>query len=126
MNAIFSAGLVVAALSASFGATSAVAQQAKQDFVLVNRTGYELSHVFVSPTKSNDWEDDVLGQDTLDDGQRVSIRFKRSVTSCRWDLKVVYSVDDSSAVWSNIDLCKIERITIRYNKNADTTSASFD
>ena len=68
----------------------------------------------------------MLGQDTLEDGQRVNIRFNRSVTTCRWDLKVVYSVDNSNAVWSNIDLCNIERITIRYNKNSDTTSASFD
>ena len=126
MNAFFSASLAVAALAASFIATPAAAQQGKQDFVLINRTGYELSQVFVSPNKSNDWEGDVLGQDTLEDGQRVNISFKRSVTTCRWDLKVVYSVDDSSAVWGDIDLCKIERITIRYNKNTDTTSASFD
>lgn len=126
MNAFFSASLAVAALAASAIATPVAAQQARQDFVLVNRTGYELSNVYVSPNRSNDWEDDVLGQDTLEDGQRVNIRFKRSVTTCRWDLKVIYSVDDSNAVWSNIDLCKIERITIRYNKNTDTTSASFD
>ena len=126
MNAFFSASLAVAALAASAIATPVVGQQAKQDFVLVNRTGYELSHVYVAPNRSNDWENDVLGQDTLEDGQRVNIRFNRSATTCLWDLKVVYSVDNSNAVWSYIDLCNIERITIRYNKNSDTTSASFD
>ena len=107
-------------------ATPAAAQQAKQDFTLVNRTGYELSQVHVSPRQSNDWEDDVLGQDTLADGERVAIRFQRSVKSCMWDLKVTYSVDDSTAIWRGIDLCSVERITIRYNKNTDTTSAAFD
>ena len=126
MNAFFSASLAVAALAASAIATPVVGQQAKQDFVLVNRTGYELSHVYVAPNRSNDWENDVLGQDTLEDGQGGNIRFNRSATTCLWDLKVVYSVDNSNAVWSNIDLCNIERITIRYNKNSDTTSASFD
>ncbi len=77
MNACFSASPAVAALAAFAVATPVAAQQAKQDFVLVNRTGYELLHVYVSPNRSNDWEDDVLGQ-------------------------------------------------IRYNKNTDTTSASFD
>ena len=37
MNAIFSASLAVAALAASAIATPVAAQQAKQDFVLVNR-----------------------------------------------------------------------------------------
>lgn len=119
------AGLALMAL-APLAANPAAAQQGRQDFVLVNRTGYELSHVFVSPTKSNDWQQDVMGQDTLDDGERVEIKFSRAATTCRWDLKVVYTIDDSSAVWSNIDLCKVERITIRYNKSTDTTSASFD
>ena len=107
-------------------ATPAAAQQAKQDFTLINRTGYELSQVYVSPNQSNDWEDDVLGQDTLADGERVAIRFERAVKSCMWDLKVTYSIDDSNAVWRGINLCSVERITIRYNKNTDTTSASFD
>jgi hypothetical protein len=104
----------------------AAAQQARQDFVLSNRTGYELSEIYVSPTKSDDWQDDVLGQDTLENGQRVHIRFKRATTTCRWDLKVVYKVDDSSAVWRDINLCEVENITIRYNKSTDTTTASFD
>jgi len=114
------------ALAAPLFAAPAAAQQARQDFTLINRTGYELSEVYVSPTKSSDWQEDVLGQDTLDNGKSVHIRFKRATTSCRWDLKVVYEVDSSDAVWSNINLCEVERITIRYNKSTDTTSASFD
>ncbi len=119
----FTAGLAVAA---ALWTIPAAAQQARQDFMLVNRTGYELSEVYVSPARSNEWEEDVLGQDTLEDGKRLTIRFKRSTTTCRWDLKVVYTVDDSTAVWRNINLCEVERVTIRYNRNTDTTTASFD
>ena len=104
----------------------ASAAEAKQDFRLVNKTGYEIKHVYVSPSKSDDWEEDVLGKDTLDDGEAWNIKFHRSVRTCKWDLKVTYSDDDSSAIWQNIDLCEIERITIRYNRKSDTTSASFD
>jgi hypothetical protein len=118
------AALAVGAITA-FGAP-ALAAEAKQDFVLVNKTGYEIKHVYVSPTKSDDWEEDVLGKDTLDDGETWSIKFHRAVSSCKWDLKVVYSDDDSSAYWRNIDLCEVEKITIRYNRKSDTTNASFD
>jgi len=107
-------------------AGSAKAQEAKQDFDLVNKTGYEINHVYVSPSKSDDWEEDVLGKDTLDDGDAWEIKFSRADKSCKWDLKVVYSVDSSSAVWSSIDLCTVEKITIRYNKDTDKTSATFD
>ena len=119
-------GLVIAAVGFFAMAGAANAAEAKQDFRLVNKTGYEIKHVYVSPSKSDDWEEDVLGKDTLDDGESWNIKFSRSVRTCKWDLKVIYADDDSSAVWHDIDLCEIERITIRYNKKSDTTSASFD
>jgi hypothetical protein len=107
-------------------AAPAVADDAKQDFKLVNKTGYELKALYVSPSKSDDWEDDILGQDTLDDGQAVNVHFSTKTRTCKWDLKVTYSDDDSSAVWHNIDLCTVEKVTIKYNRKADETTATFD
>jgi len=119
--------LLVAAFAAALAfAAPAGAQEAKQDFRLVNKTGYELKALYVSPSKSDDWEEDVLGQDTLDDGQAVNVHFSPKTKTCKWDLKVTYSDDDSSAVWHDIDLCSVEKITIKYNRKADQTSASFD
>jgi hypothetical protein len=103
-----------------------MAQEAKQDFTLVNKTGYELKALYVSPSKSDDWEDDVLGQDTLDDASSLEIKFHRDVKTCYWDLKVVYSIDNTNAVWTNIDLCTVEKISLHYSKDSDTTSATFD
>jgi hypothetical protein len=118
---------MVAGFAASFAfAAPAAAQDAKQDFRLVNKTGYELKALYVSPSKSDDWQEDVLGQDTLSDGQAVNIHFNAKTRTCQWDLKVTYSEDDSSAVWHNIDLCKVEKITIKYNRKNDETTASFD
>ena len=97
-----------------------------QDFTLVNKTGYVLDQVYVSPANSNDWEEDVLGQDTMGDGDVVPIHFSRNATGCEWDLKVVYADDDSSAVWSNIDLCSVSKITIRWNKSSGETTAQYD
>jgi len=106
--------------------TPAAAQEARQDFTLVNRTGHDISEVYVSPNKSDDWEEDVLGDDELEDGDSTTIRFKRATRTCMWDLKVVYSDDDSSAIWKDIDLCRVSKITIRYNRSSDTTSADFE
>ena len=117
-------GAIVAATLAL--AAPAWAQDAKQDFKLVNKTGYELKALYVSPSKADDWQEDVLGQDTLDDGQAVNVHFNAKVKTCQWDLKVVYNDDDSSAVWQKIDLCSVQKITIHYDRKADTTSATFD
>lgn len=119
-RAVFGAVLALMSLAA----TAAFA--GKQDFVLVNRTGYDISHVYVSPTKSDDWEEDVLGRDVLEDGDSWEIAFERGERTCKWDLKVVYADDDSSAYWRNIDLCSVRKITIRYNRKSDTTSATLD
>jgi hypothetical protein len=107
-------------------AAPAVADEAKQDFRLVNKTGYELKALYVAPSKSDDWQDDVLGQDVLADGQAVNVHFSPKTKVCMYDLKVVYSDDDSNAVWEKIDLCSVEKITIHYNRKSDTTSATFD
>ena len=115
-----------AMLVSAFTATTAYAQS-RQDFLLINRTGYDISEVYISPSKADDWEEDILGsEDNLDDGAEKMIRFKRVGKTCMWDLKVVYDEDDSSAVWHDINLCDVSKITIRYNRKSDTTSATFD
>ncbi len=118
---------IAMALVAMIGfAAPLAAAEAKQDFTLVNKTGYDIDKVFVSPSKSGDWEEDVLGKDTLDDGDSWEIKFHRATRTCKWDLKVVYSDDGSSAVWYDIDLCSVEKITIRYDRKRDKTTAVFD
>lgn len=118
----FGALLCAASLFVAAGAQA----QGKQDFTLVNSTGYVISEVYVAPSSSDDWENDILGSGLLDEGVSVPIHFERGAKTCKWDLKVVYKIDNSKAVWSNIDLCEISKITIKYNKSTDTTSASFD
>ena len=107
-------------------AAPAFAQEAKQDFKLINATGYELKALYVSPSKSDEWGDDILGQDVLSDGQAVNVHFSPKVHTCKWDLRVTYTDDNSNAVWSDIDLCTVEKITIHYDRNNDVTRATFD
>lgn len=107
-------------------AAPAVAQQANQDFTLNNRTGYEIKEVYVSPASAGDWQEDVLGNGTLADENGANIHFNAKTSTCKWDLKVVYTDDGSSAVWGGIDLCQVARITIKYDRKSDTTSATFE
>lgn len=116
--------LIASALLFAFVGTASA--QSKQDFVLTNKTGYEISKVYVSASKTNDWEEDVLGDQTLEDDEDLRIRFNNAGKTCKYDIKVVYEEDDSEAIWRDIDLCATSKVTIRYNKKTDTTSATFD
>ncbi|MBL8644075.1 MAG: hypothetical protein JNK21_09070 [Rhodospirillaceae bacterium] len=98
----------------------------KQDFTVVNVTGYTISELYVSPSKASDWEEDILGRDVLVDGDRTDITFSRKEDTCLWDLKVVYQDDNSSAEWSAINLCEVSVVALHYNEKTGTTSATFE
>lgn len=93
--------------------------QRNLDFTLLNRTGLTINELYVSPSKSDDWEEDVLGRDVLAHGESVDISFSRSETSCAWDLKIVDS-DGDSVSWGNLDLCEISHITLMYEDGKPT------
>jgi len=113
---------VAAALGAwAIAGTSALAGE--QDFSLLNATGYEISELYVAPSQSDDWQEDVLGQDTLGDGQKANVSFSRDADACDWDLKVVYSDDNSSAEWRGVNLCELSAVTIKYDHDSGETSA---
>jgi len=113
--------IVAGTLAAILGSTSAMA--GKQDFTVVNATGYTISEVYVSPSKAGDWEEDILGRDVLAEGERTEITFSRGTDTCKWDLKVVYEDDNSSAEWGNLNLCDISVVTLKYNRKSGETSA---
>jgi hypothetical protein len=115
--------LAVAAVGACVTFGTAAALAADQDFALINATGYAISELYVAPTKTSDWQEDVLGQDVLGDGQQVNVSFSRSSDTCHWDLKVVYADDNTSAEWLGVDLCALSAVTIEYNADSGETSA---
>jgi hypothetical protein len=93
-----------------------------QDFVLINRTGYEISEVYLSPVKTKSWGDDVMGpDDTLKNGTKVTIEFEHEATACKWDMKIVFS-DEEEAIWEGFDLCKISEITLKYEGKRPTAT----
>jgi hypothetical protein len=76
--------MVLSALLAS----SALADP--RDFTLENDSLSYITHVYVSPSSSNNWGEDVLGTDVLPPGRSVDISFNPNVgTSCIYDIMVV-------------------------------------
>jgi hypothetical protein len=65
---------------------------------ITNKTGYTIYYVYVSPDKSDSWEEDVLGSEVLmdDDTRRINLKGYKSPI---FDIKLVDEDGDSYTFW---------------------------
>jgi pyruvate/2-oxoglutarate dehydrogenase complex dihydrolipoamide acyltransferase (E2) component len=108
-----------AASNANSSSSSSSEQGSKQDFTLVNETGVEIHKVYISPHDSDDWEEDILGRDTLPSGQSVDIKFNRNEKAAMWDLRVEDS-KGNAIEWENLNLLQISKVTLHYKDGKAT------
>ena len=98
------------------------------DFTLSNATGFPIESVYVSPSKSKSWGEDRLGKSILANGRSRDIVFNKSGSTCIYDMLIHWEgygeADDRT--WEQLDLCSIHKITLRYNKSTDVTTAIFE
>lgn len=94
--------------------TATAAWASDADFKLVNKTGYQVDSVYVSPAHAKSWGNDILGRDAMADGEVATITFPHNSSACVFDLKVKYN-DGDTAEWSDVNLCNYEKITIYWD-----------
>ncbi len=94
------------------------------DFTLANGTGLTIDEVYVTSAKRNSWGKDILGEGDLPNGKSRLIRFSDKA-NCRQDIKVVFEAG-GDAIWENVDLCEINKITIKYNRATKEVSATSE
>jgi len=82
-----------------------------QDFTLVNQTGVEIHSLHVAPHSSDEWGEDILGKDTLANGDSLEITFGKHDRAHHWDLRIE-DEKGNSVTWENLDLMKIEEVTL--------------
>ena len=104
---------VVALVALALAATVAFA--GTQDFTLVNQTGGEIYRVFISETANDDWEEDVLGQDVLPDGNRLNVSFSGR-SACLWDIMVMDEYENT-VTWTGINLCEVSVVVLRCDES---------
>jgi len=105
--------LVAFSVLAMIITATAMARSGKQDFVLHNETGVEIHELYLSPTTTDVWEEDVLGVDTLPAGESVKITFEDREHRAKWDLKVADG-KGNSIEWENLNLIEISDVTLHY------------
>lgn len=103
-------------LAVAFGTS---ANAGDQDFTLVNKTGVEIHKMFASPHSKDDWEEDVLGDDTLANGESVDVTFSPKEKAKLWDLRVEDS-DGNALEWDSLNLLEISKLTLHYKNGKGT------
>ena len=112
--------VLVCLAGAALVSANAIAGDA--DFTLVNGTGYTIREVYLSPANAKSWGNDRLGDGDLPNGKARLIKFKDSA-NCEQDMQVVFDKGDTEVVWEGLDLCEINKLTLKYNRAAKTVSA---
>ena len=102
------AALVVTGFLAVSASTAASAANRHVD--IVNDTGKTMSEFYASATGTDDWEEDILGEDTLDNGGVFDIDIDDGTGACKFDFKAVFT-DGTSHVRRAVDVCKISSFT---------------
>ena len=98
--------------------------EAKQDFTLHNKTGVEIHSLHVSPHNVDDWQEDVLGRDTLSDDESIEISFSPKERAAFWDLKVTDD-EGTAIVWEKLNLLEISEITLHFDAKSGQATADL-
>lgn len=83
---------------------NAVALAADYYVDITNRTGYTIQYMYVSPDRSDSWEEDVLGRDVLPNGETRRVNL-RGYSSPIFDIRLVDSDGDKYTFW-DVDVSK--------------------
>src|ERR1700736_58778 len=110
---------LVAVVAISFLVASIALAQGKQDFTLHNNTGVEIHKLHISPHDVNEWQEDILGKDTLANGESLEIHFSRKETEKLWDLRIE-DKEGTSIEWESLNLLEISEITLHYSDGKAT------
>ena len=86
----------------------------RQDFTLVNQTGRDIINLYITPSNTFYWDNDILGVDILANGDATQIVFSRKETDRYRDMRAEFS-DGNDLFWKDIDLFAISKITLRFD-----------
>jgi len=96
-------------------AAAPAADQTNQNFTLVNNTGHTVVTLNVSPNTEDQWGPDILGVDTLANGQTATVTFPRGEEQCSWDIRATYDDGDTTDA-RGVNLCQITTVTLTANE----------
>jgi hypothetical protein len=106
----------------------APSQNPELDFIIVNKTGYDIKALYIGATGTGDWtkDDEVLKGKPFANGKSYDIKFSPRAKAAKWDIMVTWADGSGSEEWLNLKLTEIEKVTLIYDKEKDQTKAIIE
>ena len=95
--------ILAAAASVACFSTAAFAEDVK--FTLTNASEYQIDEFYASPSNTDEWGEDILGQEVLEGGQSGTVTIADGSDQCEYDLKAVEE-DGTEHELEGLDICK--------------------
>jgi hypothetical protein len=116
--------MAFAALAATLVMSSSFAED-QRNVTVINGTGYGIKFLGFNSPGDDDWSDNELPPNTvLPHGNSVYVKFNTADHGCKWNFKIEWADPGyPGVVWHDVDLCQIETVTLKYDRNSDTTTA---
>ncbi|MDR3538963.1 MAG: hypothetical protein P4L71_20885 [Acetobacteraceae bacterium] len=90
-----------------------VANAADRRVEIVNTTGRTMTHFYASRVGADSWEEDILGEETVGNGESFRVNLNDGTGACRFDFRAVFQ-GGAALVKRSVDVCSISRFT--YNR----------
>ncbi len=107
---VFMAVLIGAGAAAAPPPATAPAVQSRDGYdrhvTIKNRTGWTMLRFYASDSRKDDWEEDILGDDVLENGQNVRINIDDGSGACIYDFKAEFT-NGEELTRSRINVCEI-------------------
>jgi len=97
--------------NAAGGEEGAATPAGQQNFNLVNNTGHTVVTLNVSASNQNSWGEDILGRETLANGETAAITFPHGETECNFDIRATYDDGDTTDA-RGVNLCTLTTVTL--------------
>jgi len=98
------------AFAAALSSIAAPVWALNRHVTVVNNTGFTMVKFYGSNTGSDNWEEDILGNDVLPSGSSVDINFDDASGYCKFDFKAVFE-DGDELVRQNVNVCEVGTFT---------------
>lgn len=100
----------LAAVAAALLATAALADSESVTFTLKNETSQAIIELHASPANKDDWEDEILGGETLNPGESGKLTIDDGARTCKYDLKATFK-DGEELEKHDLDFCELDTFT---------------
>ncbi|HEY5534363.1 MAG TPA: hypothetical protein VIL99_05440 [Ignavibacteria bacterium] len=81
-------------------------------YQVVNNTGVTLVDVYVTPSETNNWGNDILPNDLFENGSTITVTIPADYgTTCMFDMKITDAAG-GHVTFTDIDACKLVKLQI--------------